>query len=115
MITRYMNRFTTSLAQTEPDCSKYDLHEMIRIPECLCKGMSMMNLPISGRGENYVDVYASSGQAGTTRWLSTPSGQAFLANADDPTLAEKNYNLAEMDPTRYGMPRQVRIGLMLTF
>lgn len=65
--------------------------------------------------ENYVDVYSSSGQAGTTRWLSTPSGQAFLTNPNYPENAGDYYRLAEMDPARYGAPRQVRIGLSLNF
>ncbi len=65
--------------------------------------------------ENYVDVYASSGQAGTTRWLSTPSGQAFLVNPNYPENAGDYYRLAEMDPSRFGSPRQIRVGLSLNF
>jgi outer membrane receptor protein involved in Fe transport len=65
--------------------------------------------------ENYVDVYASSGQAGTTGWLSTPSGQAFLTNPNYPENSGDYYKLAEMDPARYGAPRQVRLGLSLNF
>jgi outer membrane receptor protein involved in Fe transport len=65
--------------------------------------------------QNMIDVYASSGMAGTTGWLSTPDGQAFLANPNYPENSYSYYRLAELDPTRYGIPRQVRIGMMLSF
>jgi outer membrane receptor protein involved in Fe transport len=65
--------------------------------------------------ENQIDVYASSGQAGDDGWLSTPNGQAFLVNPAFPSDVESLYNLAQMDPTRYGIPRQVRIGCALNF
>jgi len=64
---------------------------------------------------NYMDVYASSGQAGNTRWLSTPDGQDYLQTSTFPSNVESLYRLAEMDPTRYGIPRQVRIGCALNF
>jgi outer membrane receptor protein involved in Fe transport len=65
--------------------------------------------------QNWLDVYASSGMAGNTRWLSTADGQAFLQSPNYPENVASFYRLAEMDPTRYGIPRQIRIGAMLTF
>jgi hypothetical protein len=65
--------------------------------------------------ENQIDVYASSGQAGNTRWLSTPDGQAYLNTASFPSDISSLYQLAQMDPTRFDMPRQVRVGCALNF
>lgn len=65
--------------------------------------------------QNWLDVYASSGIAGNTRWLSTADGQAFLQSPNYPTNAASYYRLAESDPTRYGIPRQIRIGALLSF
>jgi outer membrane receptor protein involved in Fe transport len=64
--------------------------------------------------QNWVDVFSSSGIAGNDRWLSTPEGQAFVSSSSNPN-ALQYYQLAQSDPTRYGVPRQIRIGAMLTF
>ncbi|KAA3596691.1 MAG: TonB-dependent receptor [Calditrichaeota bacterium] len=62
---------------------------------------------------NEVDIYHSSGSSGTTGYLNTPAGVNELnTNAED---FESIYKQAENNPTNFGQPRQVRMGLILNF
>jgi len=69
--------------------------------------------------ENVVDVYESTGKPDNTGWLSTDPGQVFLETyADENELGytgEELYNLAQNNPLNYGNPREVRLGLRLSF
>ena len=68
--------------------------------------------------ENVNNVYTGSGSAGTTNFLNTADGQAFLAtNAGTygADVAAERYRLAEQDPGLYGIPRMVRFGARWSF
>ncbi len=68
--------------------------------------------------DNATQVYTSSGSAETTLFLTTPDGQAFAA---DPQLANSDadgasfYNIKELNPLNFSLPRQVRFGLKANF
>ena len=63
--------------------------------------------------KNVYNVYHGTGSASSTSFLSTPSGQAFLANNPDDGAAL--YDLAQNQAIFYGNPRLVRFGLRLAF
>ena len=62
---------------------------------------------------NVFNVYHGTGTAGSTGFLSTPSGQTFLAN--NPDNGAQLYDLAQNQSASYGNPRLVRFGLRLAF
>lgn len=62
---------------------------------------------------NEVDIYHSSGSSGSTGYLNTAAGVNELnTNAEN---FESIYRQAENNPTNFGQPRQVRVGLILNF
>jgi len=68
--------------------------------------------------DNVTNVYTGSGSAATTNFISTPLGEAFLAqNAGTygEDVAKERYRLAETDPTLHSIPRMVRFGARVNF
>jgi outer membrane receptor protein involved in Fe transport len=63
--------------------------------------------------ENPLDVYEGSGLADNTRWLATAPGQQFIQTHGEEGLDK--YNLKQQDPRSYDTPRQVRLGLRVSF
>jgi outer membrane receptor protein involved in Fe transport len=57
-------------------------------------------------------VYAATGSLETTGWLSTEDGRKFVERFEE---GQQKYNLRELDPRNFGSPRQVRIGMALSF
>ncbi len=66
--------------------------------------------------ENIVDVWRSTGDADNTAFLDTPAGvQTAEGSQNGPEAFREDYKALEKDPTNYGMPRQVRLGLKILF
>ena len=63
--------------------------------------------------ENTSNVFTSSGDEKTSRWLTTPDGQAFLEAFGDE--GREKYILSESNPLNWGPPRQIRAGVQITF
>lgn len=61
--------------------------------------------------KNAVSVYTSSGDGATTGWLADASGAASYATEESRDL----YNLAQLNPNNYDIPRIVRFGLKTSF
>ncbi len=63
--------------------------------------------------ENYVSVWESSGDPGTTYWLYTNEGQAWLdAQGEE---GEAKYLLREDDPNNWSVPRMVHFGVNVRY
>jgi outer membrane receptor protein involved in Fe transport len=60
---------------------------------------------------NPLAVYEASGDAFSTGWLATPTGQSSYANPEDQAL----YRLKERNPNNFDVPRLVRFGLRTSF
>jgi outer membrane receptor protein involved in Fe transport len=70
--------------------------------------------------DNVYNVYEATGKANTTNWLSEEPGQAYLVASPEldavrGLTAEEEYRLKENNPGNYGSPRQIMLGLRLTF
>jgi outer membrane receptor protein involved in Fe transport len=69
--------------------------------------------------ENVVDVYEGTGKPDETGWLATNDGQNFLQDWSEPTdlgmTGEELYELRQNDPRFYDTPRQIRLGLRMSF
>jgi outer membrane receptor protein involved in Fe transport len=70
--------------------------------------------------ENTINVYEATGEPNTTNWLETEAGQAYIdanTEVDDNThlTGEQEYLLKENHPGNYGIPRQIILGLRVTF
>lgn len=68
--------------------------------------------------ENIVDVYEGSGLADNTGYLATPEAQATAESINSELgdgYYETMYNLRQNDPNNYDMPRQIRLGLRMSF
>lgn len=70
--------------------------------------------------DNVLNVYTGTGLPNTTGWLETTEGQEWLkeqsGSGDTSGLtSEEKYRQRENDPTLYGAPRQVRMGLKFMF
>lgn len=66
--------------------------------------------------ENYVSVWESSGDPGTTYWLETNEGQAWAQGmAAQGINGEELYRLREDDPNNWGVPRMMAIGVTLSY
>jgi outer membrane receptor protein involved in Fe transport len=61
--------------------------------------------------KNVADIYPSTGEADNDGWLDTPAGKKWIETFGP--NAEAIYKLALNDPTNYGPPRQIRLGLRL--
>ena len=70
--------------------------------------------------DNVTTVWQSTGLANSTGWLETETGQDFVstyseANDSSNMTGEEKYRLRENDPNNYGVPRQIRAGLKISF
>lgn len=76
--------------------------------------------------DNFINVWRSTGEPDNTAYLESADGQRQvrqnrerLANDGDPTTGaddwELDYRSVERDPTNYGIPRLVRLGLKVKF
>ncbi|MDP2359772.1 MAG: TonB-dependent receptor [bacterium] len=66
--------------------------------------------------ENFVSVWESSGDAGTTYWLETSEGQAWMAGmAAQGVDGEGLYRLREDDPNNWNVPRMLQVGLTVNY
>jgi hypothetical protein len=65
--------------------------------------------------QNAVAVYRSTGDEFTAGYLETPNGQRSIANSPDPAAFVQDFRTLERDPTNFGVPRQIRLGLKLNF
>ena len=61
--------------------------------------------------QNVVSVWRSTGSPSTTGWLNTPEGLASAAN-NGPGYVQ-DFRTLENDPSNYGIPRLIRLGLKL--
>jgi outer membrane receptor protein involved in Fe transport len=61
--------------------------------------------------KNPASVYTSSGVSNETGWLSNPIGERAYSTAEQQEL----YNLAQLNPNNYDVPRMVRFGLKTSF
>ncbi len=66
--------------------------------------------------ENYVSVWESSGDPGTTYWLESSEGQAWMQTmADQGIDGEELYQLREDDPNNWNVPRMLQVGLTVNY
>jgi hypothetical protein len=66
--------------------------------------------------DNALTVYQGTGSPTSTNFLSTESGQAYIAaHPDGPDAAVADYELAQQQSVFYGNPRLVRFGVSLGF
>jgi outer membrane receptor protein involved in Fe transport len=70
--------------------------------------------------KNVVNVYRTSGLANSTGWAQTEEGRRFLDSFDKShdssgLTGQEKYTLRENDPLNYGLPRQVRAGIKVSF
>ncbi len=63
--------------------------------------------------DNVVDVYRSTGEADDSAFLESPDGQRLIRQ-NGPSY-ESDFKALERDPTNYGIPRLVRLGLQIKF
>ena len=62
---------------------------------------------------NVVDVWRSTGDPYTTNWLNTPEGKSTVEQNGEGFA--QDYNSLERDPTNFGIPRLIKLGLKLNF
>jgi outer membrane receptor protein involved in Fe transport len=66
--------------------------------------------------ENVLSVWESSGDPGTTYWLETSEGQAWIASmAAQGVDGEELYKLREDDPNNWSVPRMLQVGLTVNY
>lgn len=70
--------------------------------------------------KNVLSVFQSTGLPNSTGWLETGEGQQFRDAYDEVhdtsnLTGEEKYRLRENDPNNYDVPRQVRLGLKVSF
>jgi len=66
--------------------------------------------------ENYVSVWESSGDPGTTYWLETSEAQAWMDGlAAQGVDGEELYLLREDDPNNWNVPRMLQVGLTVNY
>lgn len=65
--------------------------------------------------ENFVDVWDSTGRPDNTAFLDTPAGEQAALGSYDPEGYKMDYKALEKDPTNYGLPRIIRLGLRVDF
>ncbi len=63
--------------------------------------------------KNVVEVYEGSGLADNTGWLATPEGQAYVSQFGADGV--EKYNIKQRNPMHYDTPRQMRLGLRMSF
>lgn len=65
--------------------------------------------------DNVVTVYRSTGSPYTTGFLNTPSGEKVVLDSKYPELFKGDYELLEKNPSNFGIPRQIKLGLKVNF
>lgn len=65
--------------------------------------------------ENVFDVHNATGQPNSDGFLITPVGLDWLADQAVPETAAILYDHVANDPEFYGLPRQIRVGLRVTY
>lgn len=66
--------------------------------------------------ENYVSVWESSGDPGTTYWLQTSEGEAWADGLQAlGANGEEQYRLREDDPNNWNVPRMLQVGLSVKY
>jgi outer membrane receptor protein involved in Fe transport len=63
--------------------------------------------------DNIVDVWRSTGSPYTTNWLNDPDAQGTIQQQGEGYV--KDYETLEKDPSNFGIPRLIRLGLKLNF
>jgi hypothetical protein len=69
---------------------------------------------------NVLDVYSATGSPDDTNWLATADGQSHASDTQTVTdssrmTGEQKYRFRENDPLNYDTPRQIRLGMQVTF
>ncbi len=65
--------------------------------------------------DNVITVYQATGLADDDGFLSVGTGQDFISNLEDPSIASEVYGFAATNPFNYGIPRQTRFGVRVNF
>ncbi len=65
--------------------------------------------------DNAVTVFRSTGDEYSSGFLDTPLGQNNIKSSPDPAAFVQDFQALERDPTRFGLPRQIRLGMKLNF
>ena len=65
--------------------------------------------------DNFNDVYRSTGEPDDTAFLQTPEGQQTARSNPEPETFISDYKALERNPTNYGIPRLIRLGLKIKF
>ncbi|MFQ5602616.1 MAG: carboxypeptidase-like regulatory domain-containing protein [bacterium] len=65
--------------------------------------------------QNVNTVFRSTGDEFSTGFLETPAGKNAIKGAKDPDAFVSDYKAFERNPTRFGIPRQIRLGLKVNF
>ncbi len=65
--------------------------------------------------DNFINVYRSTGEPDDTAFLNTPEGQQKIRSNADPEAFVLDYKALERNPTNYGIPRLIRLGLKIKF
>jgi len=63
--------------------------------------------------ENVNNVWRSTGDPYTTGWLNTPEGRTASERNGEGYV--QDYQSLERDPSNFGVPRMIRLGLKLNF
>jgi len=69
---------------------------------------------------NVLDVYRGTGKPDDTGWLDTDEGRNYISQYSNVTdnsrmTGEQKYRFRENDPLNYDTPRQIRLGMQVTF
>lgn len=65
--------------------------------------------------ENAVNVYQSTGNPYTTGYLLSDEGKKVVAAQKNPSYYTADYQTYEKDPSYFGIPRQIRLGMRMNF
>ncbi|RMG66528.1 MAG: hypothetical protein D6715_06675 [Calditrichaeota bacterium] len=65
--------------------------------------------------DNFNSVYRSTGEPDDTGWLKSPEGQQTIRANPYPNTFVSDYKALERNPSNYGIPRLVRLGMKVRF
>jgi outer membrane receptor protein involved in Fe transport len=66
--------------------------------------------------KNILTPYRGTGEGDNTGWLESTNGQVWIANQDyDGPRAVEYYKAMQENPSNYGIPRQIRLGLRVEY
>ncbi|RMG34585.1 MAG: hypothetical protein D6732_10460, partial [Methanobacteriota archaeon] len=65
--------------------------------------------------DNFNNVYRATGEPDDSGFLLTPEGQQTIRSNPDPEAFVADYKALERNPTNYGIPRLVRLGVRVKF